>query len=282
MPNQIKITADSTCDLSQALRKKYNISITPLYINMGGNAYRDGVDLLQDDIYEYVKKSGELPKTSAVTVADYLDFFTPLVQSGNTVIHFTISQTMSSCYQNAVCAAKEIGNVHVIDSQNLSSGIGLLVLRAAELAAQGISAEEIRQTIESLAPNVESSFIIDTLRYLYKGGRCSSVAALGANILKLKPCIEVHNGEMSVGKKYRGSLEKCLAAYVTDRLKDRSDLDLSRIFITHSAMPDGSCENVAELVKSLAPFQEVLDADAGCTVCNHCGPGTLGVLFLRK
>lgn len=282
MTNSIKITADSTCDLSAPLLRKYDISISPLYINMGGNAYRDGVDLVQDDIYRYVKKSGELPKTSAVTVADYLDFFTPYLKDGKSVIHFTISQTMSSCYQNALIAAKEVGNVFVVDSMNLSTGIGLLVLRAAELAQTGMGAEEIVKHIHGLIPKVESSFIIDTLHYLHKGGRCSSVAALGANLLSLKPCIEVQSGAMTVGKKYRGSLEKCLESYVKDRLKSRTDLDLTRIFITHSAMPEGCCENVARLVKELAPFEEILDTDAGCTVCNHCGPGTLGVLFLRK
>ncbi len=282
MPQQINISADSTCDLSPMLLDRYGIPVTPLYINMGGKAYRDGVDMRQEDIYSYVRKTGELPKTSAVTVQDYLDFFSPAVRSGKAVIHFTISRGMSSCYQNAVAAAKEVGNVYVVDSQNLSTGIGLLVIKAAELAALGAEAGEILRIVNDLIPKVESSFVIDALRYLHKGGRCSSVAALGANLLSLKPCIEVKNGAMEVGKKYRGTLQKCLENYVTDRLKGRADLDLTRVFITHSAMPEGFCEEVADLVSRLAPFQEIFDTDAGCTVCNHCGPGTLGVLFLRK
>lgn len=282
MSQQIRISADSTCDLSPALLRRYGISVTPLYINMGGRAYRDGIDMNQEDIYRYVRRKGELPKTSAVTVQDYLDFFGPIARNGQTVIHFTISRSMSSCYQNAVAAAKETGNVHVVDSQNLSTGIGLLVLRAAELAALGAGTEEILRAVGRLVPKVEASFVIDTLHYLHKGGRCSSVAALGANLLSLKPCIEVKGGAMEVGKKYRGTLRKCLQSYVTDRLKSRTDLDLTRVFITHSVMPDGFCQDVADLVAGLAPFQEILDTDAGCTVCNHCGPGTLGVLFLRK
>ena len=282
MPQQIKISADSTCDLSPMLLNRYGISVTPLYINMGGKAYRDGAGMKQEDIYGYVRRTGELPKTSAVTVQDYLDFFAPIVKDGKTVIHFTISRSMSSCYQNAVLAAKEVGNVFVVDSQNLSTGIGLLVVRASELAALGVGAEEILRIINGLIPKVEASFVIDTLRYLHKGGRCSSVAALGANLLSLKPCIEVKGGAMEVGKKYRGSLRKCLETYVTDRLQGRTDLDLTRVFVTHSAMPDGCCKGIADLVAGLAPFQEIFDTEAGCTVCNHCGPGTLGVLFLRK
>ena len=282
MPQQIRISADSTCDLSPMLLRRYGVSITPLYVNMGGKAYRDGVDMRQDDIYRYVKQTGELPKTSAVTVQDYLDFFGPMVRNGQTVVHFTISRSMSCCYQNAVTAAKELGGVHVVDSQNLSTGIGLLIIRAAELAALGAGAEEILRMTGELIPKVEASFVIDTLRYLHKGGRCSSVAALGANLLSLKPCIDVRDGTMQVGKKYRGPLRKCLESYVSDRLKGRDDLDLTRVFVTHSAMPAGLCGDIAALIARLAPFQEILDTDAGCTVCNHCGPGTLGVLFLRR
>ena len=204
MPQQIRISADSTCDLSPALLTRYGISVTPLYISMGGRAYRDGVDMKQEDIYGYVRRTGELPTTSAVTVQDYLDFFTPMVRNGSSVIHFTISRSMSSCYQNAVAAAKEVGGVSVVDSRNLSTGIGLLVVRAAELAALGVGSGEILRIISGLIPKVEASFVIDTLHYLHKGGRCSSVAALGANLLSLKPCIEVKDGAMEVGKKYRG------------------------------------------------------------------------------
>lgn len=280
--SQVKIMADSTCSLSGPILQKYEIGVTPLYINMGGKAYRDGIDITQDDIYAFVEKTGELPKTAAVTVQDYLEAFSPYVKEGRSVVHFTISSDMSCCYQNAVCAAKELGNVFVVDSRSLSSGIGLLVLKGAELAAQGMKAQDIKKEMDRLSDKVEASFVIDTLKYLHRGGRCSSIAALGANLLSLKPCIEVKNGDMTVGKKYRGSLEKCLTSYVTDRLHGRTDLDLSRVFITHTVMPPHLCEHVEKLIRGLAPFREILNTGAGSTISNHCGPGTLGILFLHK
>ena len=282
MPRRVKITADSTCDLSDALLRKYRITLVPLYVSLGDRSYRDKFEISPADLYAYVDRTGRLPKTSAVTAKDYVDLFTPYAIAGRDVVHFTISSSMSACYQNAVNAAKELGNVRVIDSANLSTGIGLLVLRAAELAGEGLDADRIVGEIEALIPKVETSFVIDTLKYLHKGGRCSSVAALGANLLSLKPCIEVKDGAMAVGKKYRGSLEKCLAAYVTDRLRGRTDLDLRRIFVTHSPLPPHTAENVIRLVGKLAPFGEIIETDANCTVCTHCGPGTLGILFLRK
>ena len=282
MPSRVKITADSTCDLSDALLRRYHITLVPLYVSLGGRSYRDKFEISPAELYAYVDRTGMLPKTSAVPVKDYLDLFTPYVIAGREVVHFTISSSMSACYQNAVNAAKELGNVRVIDSANLSTGIGLLVLRAAELAGEGLDADRIVGEIEALIPKVETSFVIDTLKYLHKGGRCSSVAALGANLLSLKPCIEVKDGAMVVGRKYRGSLENCLAAYVADRLRGRRDLDLSRIFVTHSPLPPHTAENVIRQIGKLAPFEEILDTDANCTVCTHCGPGTLGILFLRK
>lgn len=282
MSRQVKITADSTCDLSDAVLRRYDIAQVPLYVTLGDRSYRDGVEISPDELYAYVDRTGMLPKTSAVTVEDYLNFFAPYKLAGRSVVHFTISSAMSACYQNAVYAAKELGNVRVIDSANLSTGIGLLAVRAAELASAGLDAGRIAGSVTALIPKVETSFVIDTLKYLHKGGRCSSVAALGANLLSLKPCIEVKDGEMGVGKKYRGSLEKCLAAYVNDRLRGRRDLDLRRIFVTHSPLPPHTAENVVKLIGKLAPFGEIIDTDAHCTVCTHCGPGTLGILFLRK
>lgn len=279
---QVKITADSTCDLSDAVLKKYEIGLIPLYVTLGDKSYRDKLEISPGDLYAYVKQTGKLPKTSAVTVKDYLDRFTPYKLAGRSVIHFTISSSMSACYQNAVCAAKELGNVFVIDSANLSTGIGHLAVRAAELAASGLDADRIVRAVTELIPKVEASFVIDTLTYLHKGGRCSAVAALGANLLSLKPCIEVRGGAMGVGKKYRGSLEKCLATYVSDRLQGRSDLDYRRIFVTHSQLPPRLTDAVVKQVGKLAPFQEIIETDANCTVCTHCGPGTLGIIFVKK
>lgn len=282
VPNNIKITADSTCDLSKELLQKYDISISPLYINMGNKSLRDGIDVSPDDIYSYVGRTGEVPKTASVTVQDYLDLFTPYIIAGRAIVHFTISSQMSACYHNAMIAANKLGGVYVVDSRNLSTGIGHLALRAAELAAQGMDAPEIQRTVEADAEKLETSFIINTLKYLHKGGRCSAVAALGANLLSLKPCIEVKNGEMGVGKKYRGTLDKCLEAYVTDRLKGRDDIDFQRLFVSHSKLPPHVSSNVIKTISKLAPFEEIYETDTGCTIVNHCGPGTLGIIFFRK
>lgn len=280
--SQVKITADSTCDLSDAVLEKYDIDMIPLYVTLGDRSYRDKYEITTDELFGYVKRTGQLPKTSAVTVNDYLERFTPYKLAGRSVVHFTISSSMSTCYQNALYAAQELGNVTVVDSGNLSTGIGHLAVRAAELAAAGLDADSIARTVTKLVPNVETSFIINTLTYLHKGGRCSAVAALGANLLSLKPCIEVQDGKMKVGKKYRGSLEKCLIAYVTDRLKSRDDIDTHRLFVSHSQLPPHLCETIIKQIGKIKKFDEVIETDTNSTVSTHCGPGTLGIIFLRK
>lgn len=282
MSTRIKVTADSTCDLSPALLAAYDVTLASLYVNIGEKTYRDGVDIQPDDVFEAFEKDALLAKTAAVSIEDYSELFTRYTQRGDSVIHINISSEFSSSYQNACLAAKEMDNVYVVDSRNLSSGSGHLVLMAVELARKGLSAQEIVQRLEIAKSKVEASFVINTLTYLYKGGRCSALAALGANMFRLKPCIEVRDGKMDVGKKYRGSVKKAILHYVEDRLEDRRDLDTSRIFITHT----GCCEEIVEAVRqkiiALQPFTEILETRAGCTVSSHCGPNTLGILFLRK
>ena len=282
MGNNIKITADSTCDLTDELCDKYDISIAPLYIIMDGKDHKDGLEISPEDIYKYVDRTGEIPKTAAVSVADYIDIFTKYTQQGKTVVHINISSHFSTCNQNANIAAKEVGNVYVVDSLNLSTGTGLLAIEGAELAREGIPADEIKARLDELAPKVESSFVIETLKYLHMGGRCSSVAALGANLLKLRPCIEVQDGKMNVGKKYRGNYAKCLEQYITDRLSGRDDLANKRIFITHSGCDDEIVAIARNTVKKYAEFDEILETIAGCTITSHCGPNTLGILFINK
>ena len=279
----IRVSADSTCDLSPQLLEEYDIETLPLYVVMEGRTYQDGVDLTPDGLYQKVQASGKIGSTAAINVEEYLSFFTHMKDTCETVIHFTISSEMSSCCQNARIAAAEAGGVYVIDSRNLSTGIGLLVLRACELARQGMAAEVIVSYIENMAGRVDASFIPDSLEYLKMGGRCSSLAALGANLLRIKPCIQVRDGVMGVGKKYTGSQEKVLLKYVGDRLLHLEDVDLSRVFITHSGMDDPALvDKVKDAVLAAAPFEEVLVTRAGCTISNHCGPNTLGVLFCRK
>lgn len=282
MANKVIISSDSTSDLSVQLREHYNIKILPLGVTLGDKTYKDGVDVNPDDIYAYHTKTGELPKTTAANVGESADFFSELVKDGNAVIHFTISSTMSSTYRNACIAAEEFENVYVIDSANLSTGSGLLVINAAEMAAKGMEAKEIVAEIEKLKSCVDASFVIDSLEYLHKGGRCSALAMLGANLLKLKPCIEVKNGSMGVGKKYRGKYADVLLSYVEERIGDGSDIDLDRVFVTHAGCDEEIVKSVVEKVKELAPFKEVFITRAGCTVSSHCGANTLGVLFVRK
>lgn len=279
---RIKITSDSTCDLSREQVEKYGIEVMPLAVAMGDKNYRDGVDLHPDAIYEHVSKGGDLPKTAANNIAEYAEVFGKYAKEYDAVIHLNISSDFSSCYQNACLAAEEFENVYVVDSRNLSTGHGLLVLKAAELAESGMDAAKIAETLRETAERVDASFILDQLEYLKMGGRCSAVAVLGANLLKLKPCIEVKEGKMGVGKKYRGAFGKCLKDYITDRIGGREDLELDRVFVTHSGISQELLDLAVETVRELQPFKEVCVTRAGCTVSSHCGPSTIGVLYIHK
>jgi len=279
----VRVSADSTCDLSPELLQAYGIETLPLYVVMDGNAYKDGLELTPDELYAKVREAGKIGSTAAINVDEYLTFFTRMKESCDTLIHFTISSEMSSCFQNACIAAEEVGGVYVIDSRNLSTGIGLQVLRACELAQKGMAAEVIVSYMREMAGRVDATFIPESLEFLKMGGRCSAAAALGANLLRLKPCIQVREGKMLVGKKYTGSMENVLSKYVKDRLNNLEDLDLSRVFITHSGMSDPAIiDKVKDAVLAIAPFEDVQITRAGCTVSNHCGPNTLGVLFCKK
>ncbi len=282
MNKQIIISSDSTCDLSKELVDRYQIRIQPMGISLGDQIYRDGVDITPDMIYAHHEKTGQLPKTSAINVVEDLEYFEELTKDGSAVIHFTISSSMSSTYNNACVAAQEFENVYVVDAKNLSTGSGLLVLAAAEMAQEGLEAQQIVEKLNDLADRVDASFVVDNLEYLVKGGRCSALAAFGANLLQLKPCISVKNGAMGVGKKYRGKFEKTLLTYVADRLADAEDICLDRVFVTHAGCDPKVVESVAEAVKNTLPFREILVTRAGCTVSSHCGANTLGVLFIRK
>ena len=282
MLGKVKVCADSTCDLSPELIEKYGIHIIPLHVITDEGDFRDGVDISPDLIYKYVDRTGKLPHTAAVSEAEYYECFKKYVDQGQSVIHVNLSTGFSTCFQNAKNAAEKLGNVYVVDSKNLSSGSGHLVMIAADLAEAGMDAKDIYEELLKTVPRVEASFLIDTLLYLYKGGRCSSLARLGANLLKLKPCIEVVDGLMTVGKKYKGTLSTSLEKYVEDRLKDRRDLLDRRIFITHTGCSKEIVEMVRETINKFQHFDEVIETRAGCTVTTHAGPGTLGILFVRK
>ena len=282
MSEKIIIASDSTCDLGAELIEKYGVKILPLGVALGEENYTDGVDIDPDMIYANYEKTGQLPKTSAVNLADFEDFFEEYTAQGYSIVVFTISSDMSSAYHNAHLAAEDFDNVYVVDTRNLSTGGGLLVATAAEMAKDGKSAAEIAEKCQKLAENVDASFVIDSLEFLHKGGRCSALAAFGANLLQLKPCITVKGGKMGVSKKYRGRFSAVLPQYIEDRMSDLSDICLDKVFITHAGCDKEIIDACVSKVKSLAPEVEVMVTRAGCTVSSHCGKNTLGVLFIRK
>lgn len=278
----IRITSDSTCDLSPDYLQAHRVELLPLYTMKGGETFRDGVDIHPQDIFDHVAAGGDLCSTAANNISDYQELFARLLPECDAIIHIDISADFSSCYQNACVAASELPNVYVVDSRNLSSGHGHIVCEAVNMAEEGkLSPQEIVDRLNELTSRVEASFLLDRLDYMVKGGRCSMVVALGANLLHLKPCIEVIDGKMKVVKKYRGSFEKCILNYVKDRLQNRDGLVYERIFITHTPVEDGIVEKVRAAIQECAPFTDIIETQAGCTVSCHCGPGTLGILFIR-
>lgn len=278
---KVKICADSVCDLSEELKKRYDISVVPLYVNKGEETLRDGVEIGQQEVFAHYRSTGKLCSTSAVNVDDFTQFFTEQLAGYDELVIITISSEFSSCYQNACIAAEEFPNVKVVDSRNLSTGEGLVAVSAAKLAAKGADAGEIAETLRrDIIPKVDASFFVANVEYLHKGGRCSSIAALGANLLKLKPCIDVIEGKMKVTKKYRGSIEKTIRDYVRDRLTE-VEVDDDLIFITHTTSKQNTDLTASEIPKYKS-FKEIAVTDAGCTVACHCGEDTLGILFIRK
>ena len=282
MSQKIVIASDSTTDLSIGLIQRYQVKLLPLGVSLGGTLYTDGVDIDPDFIYAHYEKTGQLPKTSAANIAEFDEFFRQYTRDGSAVVFFTISSEMSSTFANARLAAEEYENVYVVDTRNLSTGGGLLVVTAGEMAARGCSAKEIAETCQAMTSRVDASFIVDDLEFLHKGGRCTAVEAFGANLLQLKPCITVKDGKMGVGKKYRGKFPSVLEKYIAERLSDPENVELDHIFVTHAGCDEDIVRQCVDQVKSIAPFKEVHVTRAGCTISSHCGRNTLGVLFLRK
>ncbi len=277
----VKIITDSISDLPKELIEKYDITVLPLYVTVDGTTYRDGVDITADEMLAMTEASGT-PKTAALNIQDYLDAFSEALLEADEIVHFCISGTMSACYQNACVAAEELGHIHVINTENLSTGAGHLVLDACLLAREGKTGAEIAAIMNERKKKVDASFVLTTLEYLRRGGRCTALAAMGANLLRLHPCISVKDGAMGVGKKYRGNMKNCLLDYVKDKLAAPDTIDPRRIFITDSGIDEEIRQAVHEAVLELVPFEEVIHSRAGCTVSCHCGPGTLGILFYRK
>lgn len=281
----VKILSDSTCDLSADLIEKYGITIVPLHVVLGEKDYKDGVDITVDEIYAWADANNTTPKTAAISPEEAMNALTPLLEDGSDVVCFTISSSMSGTLSVLKLAADSLDmsdRVYCIDSQNLSTGIGLMVIEAANMAKAGKSAEEIVAHVEAIRPMVRSSFVVDTLTYLHRGGRCSGVAAMAGSMLKLHPRIAVESGKMDAGKKYRGKMNKVLMDYVCDMEEDLKKAKPERVFITHSGCDQELVDAVHDYLKQLDVFEEILTTRAGSVISSHCGPGTLGVLFIAQ
>lgn len=278
----IKILSDSTCDLPKELVEKYNIGILPLTVIKDDQEFYDAVTITPAEIFDHVAKGGSLCTTAARNIDGYAAEYAKYADKYDGVICITIGSGFSSCYQNATLAAEDYPNVRAVDSMSLSTGQGLVVLKAAELAQTATDLDQLKAELEEYTSRIEISFVLDRLDYMVKGGRCSSATALGANLLHLRPCIEVKDGKMTVVKKYRGSYEKCLVNYIKDRLANRDDIDYRHLFITYTVVDDACMNSTKEAIAKYANFQDTYETVAGCTVSCHCGPGTLGIIFVRN
>ena len=281
---KIILSADSTLDVSGELLKSTGAILFPMHIILGETSYDDGVNIHPDEIYANFNSTGKLPKTAAINTAEYMERFKPYIDDGYDIIHINIGSGLSSSYQNCVTAAGILGHLYPVDSCNLSSGTGHLVLEASKMIKEGMEAPEIVSKLKELVPKCHSSFVIDKLDYLRAGGRCSTLAMLGANLLQIKPSIQVltKDGSMTVGKKYRGKLEKVLVDYVNDQLDQYDNIRDDKIFVTHAGMDQKYVDIVKSEVEKRNYFKTIYVERASCTISSHCGPGTIGILFMTE
>lgn len=285
MNKKVKIISDSTCDLTKEIIDKYDISILPLHVLLGDEEYLDGVNISQSEIFKWADANETTPKTSAPSIEDAVELFKPFIDDGRDIVCFSISSSMSTSFNCMKLAAEELGaenRITVIDSGNLSTGIGLLVVRAAEMAKEGAYPEEIEEEMEILKPKVRASFVVDTLVYLHRGGRCSGLAAFLGSTLKMHPKIVVENGKMHSEKKYRGNIDRAVRDYVNDMKETMKGAIPDRVFITHSSIGENVVEQVKKILLEEGVFKEIIETNAGGVISSHCGPGTLGVLYIMK
>ena len=278
---KVKICCDSTCDLSPELIERYDIGIIPLYVNFPSKSYKDGVDINVDKMFDIVKSTKTTPKTSAPPPEDYKKFYKQFIDEGYEIVHLCIGQSLSCSYQNACIAAKKLEGVYPIDSLSLSTAMGLLAIKARELADEGKSAKEIFDYIESVKAEQSVLFIIDTLDFAVKGGRCNMLTAWGANFLRLKPCFMMKNGVLSVTKKFRGSFNHVALEYAKFVLAIKN-IDYSKVFISYTQMSKDLLDKVVATIKSLADFKEIFVTQTGCTIATHGGPNTLAIFYMVK
>lgn len=279
---KIKIISDSTCDLSAQMIAENDITLTPLTVVKNDEQFKDGVTITPAEIFDHVAAGGALCSTAANSIGEYADVFEKYSADYDGIIVVTLGSGFSACYQNACLAAEDFPKVRVIDSKNLTTGQGMVTLKACQLAKTATDLDMLAEELRTYTEKIEASFVVDNLDYLVKGGRCSSAAALGANLLNLKPCIEVKDGKMTVVKKYRGNYNKCLASYAKERLEGRDDIDPTTLFLTQTIISDEAYAGVKEAAKLYGHFENTYETIAGCTISCHCGPGTLGIIFARK
>lgn len=284
MPQKVIITTDSTCDLDAKTAKEYGIAeIIPLKILLGNEEHLDGVDIAPDDVYNFYNKTGTLPKTAAVTPLEYTEIFSKYVNEGCAVVHISFTSKLSSSCQNARVAAMDFDDVHIVDSLQLCSGQALVAFKACELRDKGLSAEEIAKEVQAFVPKIKTNFVISTLEYLTKGGRCSALTAFGANILGIKPAIDMNDGSLGVGKKYRGKIDSVYEKYIIDKINNYGEIDTScKVFFADSGIAPEQRDKLLKLVKENIPGAEILKARAGCTISSHAGPATVGLMFAVK
>lgn len=279
--SKIILSADSTCDLSPELKERYEVNYYPFHVILDGQDYLDNETITPEKIYQIYYEKKILPKTAAINMYEYMNYFEKWVNEGHEVIHICLGDSLSSAYQNCVLVAKELGHVHVINSGNLSTGMGLMVIEAGKMIKEGMETEAIVKALNQLRPKCHASFILDNLEFMKAGGRCSSAVAISANLLNIRPCIEVNNenGSLQVGKKYRGSLESTLKKYVKDKITQTQNIRKDILFITHSGIEQKYIELVENEVRSLIDIDEIFITRASCSISSHCGPNTLGILF---
>lgn len=279
---KIRMTADSTCDLTPELIRKYEIGIVPLSVIIDGDVFHDGVDVTPRDIFR-AAEAGKSVRTAAVNTFEYREFFEKQLKTCDQLVHVCLGSGFSSCYSDAVEASRETGKVFVVDSRNLSTGSGLLVLEGLRMIREGAEdGKVIAEALQAKTGLVNASFVLRTVDYLRRGGRCTGLEALGAKMLHIRPSIVVQDGKMRPGEKYRGRYEHYLKHYIEDLLENDSNIDFQRVFVVHSPSEDGLARFAIDTVKSYGLFREVLEAMAGCTICTHCGPDTLGLMFMNK
>ena len=278
---KIRITADTTCDLPGILQEQHHVALSPLTVLVNDQPHHDGVDVTPNALFHAVEQGGTV-KTAAVNTFEYIEFFQRQLEGYDALIHLNIGREFSACYMNACQAAKKFNNVYVVDTGSLSCGQALLVMDAVDMAESGMEPEAIVSRLCENAKLVDGSFVVNEIDYLYRGGRCSGVEAVGAKLLHIRPCIELESGKLHVGKKYRGGFEHCLEHYVLDRLQNAEDIDNSRVFLVHAACDEKTILHVSNLLAQHASFKETHIAVAGSTICTHCGPRTLGIMFKRK